>query len=219
MECAKLVNTVLVGDDMDLHVLLLSCRQAFQRYLLSTEAQGTLYQVQGLGHKRNQWWTWQQCMSSDPVYPGHPGCDTTSILKWLGKFTPLKMISKNIKFHKIAHIIFCNDTNTPQEDTVKVREEAHLCVYNGSAKNDPDSLRYERYSEKVKDFFQTQSESIFPSEWGEWEKRIWRNRMGMEIIWVQTATEDYWLAASASCSSLKWTCPNGLVCMWQLWRS
>ena len=62
------------------------------------------------------------------------------------------MISKNTKFHEIAHIIFCNDTNTPQEDTVKVGEEALLCVYNGSAKNDPDSLRYERYSEKVKKF-------------------------------------------------------------------
>ena len=62
------------------------------------------------------------------------------------------MISKNTKFHEIAHIIFCNDTNTPQEDTVKVGEEAFLCVCNGSAKNDPDSLRYERYSEKVKEF-------------------------------------------------------------------
>ncbi len=61
------------------------------------------------------------------------------------------MVSKNKKFHEIAHI-FCNDTNTPQEDTVKVGEEALLCVYNGSAKDDLDSLRYERYSEKVKKF-------------------------------------------------------------------
>ena len=59
------------------------------------------------------------------------------------------MVSKNTKFHEIAHI-FCNDTNTPQEDTVKVGEEALLCVYNGSVKDDLDSLRYERYSEKVK---------------------------------------------------------------------
>ena len=62
------------------------------------------------------------------------------------------MVSKNKKFHEIAHI-FCNDTNTPQEDTVKVGEEALLCVYNGSAKDDLDSLRYERYSEKVKKLF------------------------------------------------------------------
>ena len=32
----------------------------------------------------------------------------------------------------------------------KPREEALLCVYIGSAKDDLDSLRYERYSEKVK---------------------------------------------------------------------
>ena len=61
------------------------------------------------------------------------------------------IVSKNTKFHEIAHI-FCNDTNPPQEDTVKVGEEALLCVYNGSAKDDLDSLRYERYSEKVKKF-------------------------------------------------------------------
>ena len=40
--------------------------------------------------------------------------------------------------------------NTPQEDTVKAVEEPLLCLYNGSAKDDLDSLRYERYSEKVK---------------------------------------------------------------------
>ena len=61
------------------------------------------------------------------------------------------MVSKNTKFHEIAHI-FCNDTNTPQKDTVKAGEETLLCVYNGSAKDDLDSLRYERYSEKVKKF-------------------------------------------------------------------
>ena len=106
----------------------------------------------GFGTYQNQRWTWQQCMSSDPVYPCNPGCDTTSMFKCLRKFTTLKMVSKNTKFHEIAHIIFCNDTNTPQEDTVKVGEEAILCVYNGSAMDDPDSLRYERYSEKVKKF-------------------------------------------------------------------
>ena len=59
------------------------------------------------------------------------------------------MVSKNTKFHEIAHI-FCNDTNTPQEDTVKVGEEALLSVHLLTANDDLDSLRYERYSEKVK---------------------------------------------------------------------
>ena len=58
------------------------------------------------------------------------------------------MVSKDTKFHEIAHI-FCNETNTPQEDTVQVGEEALLSVFNGSANDDLDSLRYERYSEKV----------------------------------------------------------------------
>ena len=51
MDCKKLVNTVLVCGGMDL-LALLSCRQAFQRSLLSTEAQGKLYHVQGLGHNK-----------------------------------------------------------------------------------------------------------------------------------------------------------------------
>ena len=58
------------------------------------------------------------------------------------------MYSKNTKFHDIAHI-FYNDTNIPQKDTVKVGEKVLPCVYNGSANDDLDSLRYERYSEKV----------------------------------------------------------------------
>ena len=57
------------------------------------------------------------------------------------------MVSNNAKFHKIAQI-FCNDTNTPH--TVKAGEQALLCLNNGSAKDNFDSLRYERYSEKVK---------------------------------------------------------------------
>ena len=59
-----------------------------------------------------------------------------------------------IKEYKVPRncTLFCNDTNTHQEDTLKVGEEALLCVYNESAKDDLDSLRYERYSEKVKKF-------------------------------------------------------------------
>ena len=57
------------------------------------------------------------------------------------------MVSNNAKFHKIAQIL-CNDTNTPP--TVKAGEQALLCLNNGSAKDNFDSLRYERYSEKVK---------------------------------------------------------------------
>ena len=66
MDCAKLVNTVVVGDDMDLLVLLCYRTDKHSKYLLSTEAQSKLYQVQGLGHKQNQRWTWQQCWSSEP---------------------------------------------------------------------------------------------------------------------------------------------------------
>ncbi len=57
------------------------------------------------------------------------------------------MVSNNAKFHKSAQIL-CNDTNTPH--TVKAGEQALLCLNNGSAKDNFDSLRYERYYEKVK---------------------------------------------------------------------
>ena len=57
------------------------------------------------------------------------------------------MVSNNAKFHNIAQIL-CNDTNTPH--TVKAGEQALLCLNNGSAKDNFDSLPYERYYEKVK---------------------------------------------------------------------
>ena len=56
-------------------------------------------------------------------------------------------MQSSTKFHKIAQI-FCNDTNTPH--TVKAGEQALIRLNNGSAKDNFDSLRYERYSEKVK---------------------------------------------------------------------
>ena len=67
------------------------------------------------------------------------------------------MVSNNTTFHEIAHrsyiyILFSNDTNTPQEDTVKAGEEALLFLENWSAKDDLDCLRIERYSEKSKTF-------------------------------------------------------------------
>ena len=59
-----------------------------------------------------------------------------------------EMVSNNAKFYKIAQI-FCNDTDTPRR--VKAGEQALLYLNNGSAKdNFDDSLRHERYSEKVK---------------------------------------------------------------------
>ena len=58
------------------------------------------------------------------------------------------MVSNNAKFHKIAQI-FCNDTNTPH-NIVKAGEQALLCLNHGSAKDNFDSLRYERYSERMK---------------------------------------------------------------------
>ena len=59
------------------------------------------------------------------------------------------MVSNNAKFHKIE-LISCNDTDTPY--TVKAGEQALLCLNNGSANDNFDSLRYERYSEKVKKY-------------------------------------------------------------------
>ena len=56
---------------------------------------------------------------------------------------------------RVTCLVFCNDTNTPQEATVKAGEVALLCLYNGSAKDDLGSLRYERYSEKVKTVFKS----------------------------------------------------------------
>ena len=95
--------------------------------------------------------------------------------------------------------MFSNDTNNPQEATLKAGEDALLCLCNESVKFDLDSLRYERYSEKVKKCskaveaknlppisaaarYHSMSIILFTSEWGERRKTNWRNQMGVEII-------------------------------------
>ena len=153
------------------------------------------------------------------------------------------MVSKNTKFHEIAHI-FCNDTNTPQEDTVKVGEEALLCVYNGSAKNDPNSLRYERYSEKVNKFSNaveaynlpptsaaTRYHSLriyFQVNEENGKKNLTQSNGDGDnlssncyprLLTCRQCCLNCWRCFDVTkigYSSLKCTCPNGLVCMWQL---
>ena len=115
------------------------------------------------------------------------------------------MVSNNAKFQNIAQI-FCNDTNTPY--TVKAGEQALLCLNNGSAKDNFDSLRHERYSEKVKTsskpvkatcnlpptsaaarYYSPRVYFKVNEEKGDTESEA--IEWGVEIMRIQTATQDY----------------------------
>ena len=113
--------------------------------------QGKVYQVQDVGTKRKPmmylaamfvycsclsmpFWVWHYTRGcNDLVYPQH--------WKWY------QTIHSSTKLHRYSVM---TRTLLTQQDTVKAGEEALLCLYNGSAKDDLDSLRYKRYSEKVK---------------------------------------------------------------------
>ena len=149
-DCAKLATTVLVGDDTDLLVLLCYHADMHAKYIFfrpEPKANSTKCRVWDIKKTKNELGS-HVCQVILFIH-AILGCDTTSMLQGLGKATALKMVSKNPKFHEIAQI-FCNDTNTPQDDIVNEGEAAMLCLYNGSGKDDLDSLRYKRYCEKVK---------------------------------------------------------------------
>ena len=59
------------------------------------------------------------------------------------------MVTKNEHFLRLAHL-FCGDAETSKEVIVKAGEDVLVYLYNGSEKDDLNSLCYKRFCEKVK---------------------------------------------------------------------
>ena len=157
MDCAKLANTVLVGGGGMYILVLLG-------YHADRHSKDLFFPPKPKANSSDSR-VWDIDKTNDGLGSNvrlailfiHAILVVTLCQCWndLGNSKHWKWYQRIQSSTKVHIIIFCNGTNTPQEDTVKVGEEALLCVYNGSAKDDPDSLRYERYSEKVRRF-QTQ---------------------------------------------------------------
>ena len=74
------------------------------------------------------------------------GCDTTSGLFRIGKAVPLKKLS-DPNFKTQAHV-FCQQ-GLDQSTIITAGEKALVCLYNGRLGDSLDTLRFQRFHEKV----------------------------------------------------------------------
>lgn len=150
IDCAEVVNTVLVGDDTDLLVLL--CYHAdihAKDIYFRPEPKSNSTKCRVWDIKRTKDVLGAKVCQVILFIHAILGCDSTSRVHGLGKAQALKMVTKNNTFYQLAEL-FCGNINTPQDDIIKAGEDALVCLYNGSKTDDLDSLRYKRYCEKVK---------------------------------------------------------------------
>lgn len=148
VQSATTSNTVLVGDDTDLIVLL--C------YHASLESHDLFFYPEP---KRNtkKLRIWNIKATKEKL--GHDicnnilflhaflGCDTTSRLYGIGKGTSLSKFKASSMFREQAKVF--NSDSASTHDVVEAGEKALILVYNGKLTDTLDSLRYKRFCEKV----------------------------------------------------------------------
>lgn len=149
VQAAKTQDTVVVGEDTDLLVLL--CHHAdpeSHRIIFRSESRQTskqkkkVWNIQAL--KRDL--GFETCKH---ILFGHAilGCDTTSSLFGIGKAAVLKLITKNPQFQQHA-AVFTDETAT-KEEIETAGHAALLTLYNGRQVDNIDHLRHERLCQKV----------------------------------------------------------------------
>ena len=145
--CSLQINTIVVGDDTDLLVLLCyHCEFSSQDVFFQPEpkantAKWDLRKTKTvLGVKVIQVILYVHAIL---------GCGTTSRLHGLGKASALKMVKKNEQFLCLAHLV-CGDAETSKEAIVMAGEDVLVYLYNGSEQDNLNSVRYNRFCEKVK---------------------------------------------------------------------
>lgn len=75
------------------------------------------------------------------------GCDTTSRLFGLGKGLAVKKIEHNVQFQQQAAVF--NQPQSEKEDIISAGEWAIVILYSGNVKDGLDSLRCQRFIDKV----------------------------------------------------------------------
>ncbi len=148
VESAKAINTILVGDDTDLLILLV--------YHAELNAKDIFFAPEHKANtKKKRLWNIKQLKETlgssvcDKILFIHAllGCDTTSRIFGLGKGLGLKKIMKDGNFSELANI-FCQTAAHP-ENIIKAGEKALICLYGGVQTESLDSLRYRRFCVKV----------------------------------------------------------------------
>ena len=148
VQSATTINTVLVGDDTDHTVVL--C------YHTSLESHDLFFRPEPKKDtKKPRIWNikaTKQILGPDVcnhILFIHAllGCDTTSRLYGIGKGISLRKFKASSTFREQAKVF---DTNSASmHDVVDAGEKALIIVYNGKLTDTLDSLRYQRFCEKV----------------------------------------------------------------------
>jgi len=149
VDSAQLVDTVLVGDDTDLLVLLCHHAESVSKDLYfrpEPKSNSNKYRMWDIKKMNTE--LGDTVRRTILFVHAILGCDTTSRLFGIGKAVSLKKVMKNAHFCKLADI-FSGDVDISQEDIIKAGESALVCLYGGSEKDNLNTLRYQRFKEKV----------------------------------------------------------------------
>ena len=149
LEYSHETDTVVVGDDTDLLILL--C-------VLSTNTQNKVYfrpEPKSSAKEKPYCWDIIKVQNSlvievcEGLLFAHAisGCDTTSRLYGIGKSIPLKKLQRNQIFRSHAKFFSCptSDHKTINE----VGQKALVCLYNGKESDSLDELRLQLFHQKV----------------------------------------------------------------------
>ena len=147
IESASSMDTVLIGDDTDLLVLLLHHLPQYGKdiFFTSDRKENTNGQVWNIREVRAKFGTF--LCKHIPFLHAFLGCDTTSRLFGIGKGSIIKKFRENKSLQQAA-IVFDNP-NATQAQIDHAGEAAFVVMYNGKKSDTLDGLRYKKYCDKV----------------------------------------------------------------------
>ena len=148
VKCATRINTVVIGDDTDLLVLLI--------YLAEQGSHDIYFKPEPKKNtKKQRIWNIQAVKANlghelcNSILFIHAilGCDTTSHIFGIGKAASIKKFTSSQYFRDQAKVF--NDIPGSKDDIITVGIRAIACLYNGKPEDNLDSLRHKKFCEKV----------------------------------------------------------------------
>lgn len=147
MESSKTTNTVIVGEDTDLLVLLCYHMDVtYEKLIFQSEMRASSRKVRTWDLKKANPVMGQNLCKILPFVHAILGCDTTSRFFGVGKGQILKKAVNGTYFQDIANK-FLNANS--KEEASRIGEEALVCLYNGVPHEGLNLLRFRKFTAKV----------------------------------------------------------------------
>ena len=148
VQSATTSNTVLVGEDTDLIVLLCyHARLDSHDLFVRPEPKKNTKKLRVWNIRATKEKLGQDICNNILFIHAILGCDTTSRLDGVGKGTFLSKFKASSMFREQAKVFHSNSAST--HDVIDAGEKALVLVYNGMSTDTLDSLRHKRFCEKV----------------------------------------------------------------------